>query len=453
MQLLLKRVGWLILAGSTIWLLFFYSTEQEVADDGKVHLRYWLATGQKEQIPYSITAFNAAQDSIVIDVTIIPWQEHEKKILTAILSGDPPDIISQFNPVAQWASRMALTPLDAFMKKEQFDSTIFFPALWKEMKWFGETYALPVQTASYAFFYNNELFRKAGLDPSQPPKTWDDVAAYSKKLLEYDAQERIKQVGFISEYGVLPGHGDMATTTLMAWQLGAGFVNKQQSQAQMTHPAVLQALEWVTTFQKGYNAKKLATFMSSFGFADQHAFLSDKVAMMCLQNTFIEQIDNYRPDMDYTVCTIPSFPGTPTASASGSFWIGIPRGAKKAKYAWQYLKYATGKQMQLNELQSMDEPLFPGNRFAAYDSSFINRGANKIFIEQMDYAHSPAIIPLIHGVFWREFAGARERAVKGLQTPKEALTQAQNQIQLALDKARDYDVYVRKTIREEALNE
>lgn len=443
----LKKLGMGIFFISCIWLMFFYSNEDIAPDDGKIHVRYWRATGQKDAISYPVSQFNKIQDSIFIDVTTIPWMEHEKKILTAVLSGNPPDLISQFNPVAQWASRMSLTPLDEFMAHDNFDSTIFFPALWQEMKWYGETFALPIKTASYAFFYNNKLFRKAGLDPNKPPKTWDDVIEYSKKLTKYDDDGNITQAGFIAEYGILPNHGDMPTAMLMAWQLGAKFISDDGSRIQFTDPKVVRALQWVTDFHKQHDIKKLTTFISSFGFAEQHAFLSDKVAMMCLQNPLLEQIEIYRPEMDYSITEIPSFEGYPTASSSGSFWIGIPRGAKNSRAAWEFMKFYVSKKIQLEDIIKTEEPLFPGNKLAAYDSSFINRGKNKVFIKQMDYAHSPAIAPLVHGVFWREFLNARERAVQGIQTPMQALMQAESQVQLALDKALDYDIYVRSTLK------
>jgi len=443
----LRRTSLILVFIASVWILFFYSNEKPVIDDGKIHIQYWRATGQKEQDSYPVSQFNKMQDKIVVDVTTIPWMEHEKKILTAVLSGNPPDLISQFSPVAQMASRMALMPLNDFIQKDDFDSTIFFPALWKEMKWYGETFALPIKTASYAFFYNNELFREAGLDPTKPPKTWDDVKEYSKKLTKYDEKGNFTQMGFISEYGILPGHGDMPTAMLMAWQLGANFLSSDGSTVQLTDPNAVKALQWVSDFHKEYDLEKVTTFISSFGFAEQHAFLADKVAMMCLQNPLIEQIDVYRPQMDYSVCEIPSFEGYPTASSSGSFWIGIPRGAKNAQAAWEFMKFFVDKKTQLEDIRETEEPLFPGNRWAAYDSSFINKGRNEIFIKQMDYAHSPAIIPLVHGIFWREYLNAREKAVQGIQTPQAALEQAEKQVQLALDKAYSYDSYVRKTLK------
>ena len=64
----------------------------------------------------------------------------------------------------------------------------------------------------------------------------------------------------------------------------------------------------------------------------------------------------------------------------------------------------------------------------------------------MDFAHSPTIVPLVHDIFWREFLSARERALNKIQTPEEALLQAENIIQNQLNQAIEYDSFVRSKI-------
>jgi ABC-type glycerol-3-phosphate transport system substrate-binding protein len=62
-----------------------------------------------------------------VEATPLPWNEHEKKILTAILSEDPPDVVNLVTPVAKWASRLALTPLDEFIERDSFRQFNIFP--------------------------------------------------------------------------------------------------------------------------------------------------------------------------------------------------------------------------------------------------------------------------------------------------------------------------------------
>jgi sn-glycerol 3-phosphate transport system substrate-binding protein len=42
--------------------------------------------------------------------------------------------------------------------------------------------SLPFNSSTPVFFYNKDLFKKAGLDPNKPPKTWDEVQEDAIKL-------------------------------------------------------------------------------------------------------------------------------------------------------------------------------------------------------------------------------------------------------------------------------
>jgi sn-glycerol 3-phosphate transport system substrate-binding protein len=46
----------------------------------------------------------------------------------------------------------------------------------------GKLYSMPFNSSTPIFYYNKDAFRKAGLDPEKPPKTWQDVEAYAKKI-------------------------------------------------------------------------------------------------------------------------------------------------------------------------------------------------------------------------------------------------------------------------------
>jgi len=405
--------------------------------DGKLHLRYWTITGAKDVVPYYAGSFNRMQDSIIVETTPIPWQEHEKKILTAVLSGDPPDVINQVTPVAKWASRMALVALDDYIARDHFDTTAFFPSLWGEMKWQGHVFALPVSSGSYALFYNKRLFREAGLDPERPPRTWDEVSAFNDKLARRDGTGRIIQMGFI------PNYGNLMTSILMAWELGAQFLSEDGKTVHLDNPAAVKGLEWTVKFYEAYPQKDIAAFMAGFGFADQHGFISGKVAMMVLDSSFPDQIRLYRPSLDYGIALIPTFEGSPTASASGSWWLAIPRGAKNPEAAWQFMKHAVSTPTQLKEVAMTEESLFPASRFAAHDPAFKNSPEREIFVAQMEYSHSPSVVPMAHDVFWREFLGAQERAIFKQQSPEQALQQGERTLQRMLDESLAYDSYVR----------
>ena len=47
----------------------------------------------------------------------------------------------------------------------------------------GKLYSLPYNSSAPIFYYNKDAFKKAGLDPEKPPKTWKDLEAAARKIM------------------------------------------------------------------------------------------------------------------------------------------------------------------------------------------------------------------------------------------------------------------------------
>jgi len=48
----------------------------------------------------------------------------------------------------------------------------------------GKMLSMPFNSSTPVLYYNKEAFKKAGLDPNKPPKTWPEVADYARKLVK-----------------------------------------------------------------------------------------------------------------------------------------------------------------------------------------------------------------------------------------------------------------------------
>ena len=68
----------------------------------------------------------------------------------------------------------------------------------------GKVWAVPTQAYGMSLTYNRSLFTAAGLDPANPPTTWDEVRAAAKQIAE--------------KTGVA-GYAEMATANTGGWQL------------------------------------------------------------------------------------------------------------------------------------------------------------------------------------------------------------------------------------------
>ena len=66
---------------------------------------------------------------------------------------------------------------------EKFDPKAYMPAVtsyYSDTQ--GRMLSMPFNSSTPVFFYNKDAFKKAGLDPNKPPKTWDEVEADALKL-------------------------------------------------------------------------------------------------------------------------------------------------------------------------------------------------------------------------------------------------------------------------------
>lgn len=403
----------------------------------KVRIEYWYLAGANAPIPVSVTLFNERQDSIEVIPVAIPWKEHEKKVLTAILSGNPPALINMVTPISKWASRMALMPIDSLLVGAEVGQDDFFGANWNDVSHQGRTYGLPMYTASYAFFYNREHFREAGLDPNRPPTNWNELRAFAKQLDLRDDAGRIRRMGF------LPDYGNLHMPMLMAWQNGAEFV-RGDSVVTMNNQELLDAMAWIQDYYSDYSLDQVLGFRAGLGMADQHGFTSGRISMMVLDNTFIDQIDRYAPGMDYGVAMIPTWEGRDSAGSTGTWWVGIPRGAKHVDAAWAFLQFAVSEETQTYEALTIKENLFPANRRALESEAFLNvHPTRDVFVDMLAFAVSPVVVPMAHDVFWREYTVAREQAFYGRQSAETAFTMASLRVQRELREALEYDRYVR----------
>jgi len=443
MRIWITRAAYFLGASIFLGLIFWGSPEEVVYKDGKIHFNYWYNVGQEDVIPWPVIAFNESQDRIVVHPVAIPWQESEKKILTAVISGDPPSLVSQFVPLVKWASRMALRPLDDFIETDSFDTGIFYPALMDEMMYRDRVFGLPQATAAYALFYNKDLFRKAGLDPEQPPRTWDELIIAARAIDSVDADGRIQRMGYLPDWdNLMPSI--MQTSLLMAWEKGATLLSEDGREAQLDDERLEQSLQWVVDYYDVYDIKRVRGFRGTFGYDTQHCFISEKVGMFIGSNFIIDNLKRYRPSMDYGVTTIPVHElGGPTASPAGVFWYAIPRNASHPEAAWEFMVFSTQAEIQLEAMQHTEENLFPSNRIAARDDYFQKDPSMKIFAQQMDYAHSPAVVPLAHEVFWRELnMNAVDLIIDKTKTVKEVLLLANAQVQRELSSALEYQDFV-----------
>jgi sn-glycerol 3-phosphate transport system substrate-binding protein len=96
------------------------------------------------------------------------------------------------------AAKGAVYPVYQLMADagEPFDPNAYLPAVYGYYSTTdGRLLSMPFNSSTPVLYYNKDAFKKAGLASDKPPKTWDEVEQYSKKLLASGYQ-----CGFTSQW-------------------------------------------------------------------------------------------------------------------------------------------------------------------------------------------------------------------------------------------------------------
>jgi multiple sugar transport system permease protein len=206
-----------------------------------------------------------------------------QKLMTAIVGNSPPDVILQGrHTIADWASRDTFMPLDDFIARDRntpggLKPEEYYPIAWAETLYKGKNYAIPNDVDDRILYYNKALFRKAGLDPNRPPRTWDELMEYAKKLTVMDSQGNFKQIGFMPNFG-------NSWLYLYSWQNGGEFMSPDGRKCTMNNPESVESLKYmvsvydslrgvdaINSFSSGFKANELDPFLTGNSLADVSA--------------------------------------------------------------------------------------------------------------------------------------------------------------------------------------
>lgn len=143
----------------------------------ELELSHQLDEERAERLEKLVSLFNSRQKD-----------SHLKLVYRS--SGNAPsalNLVTREEQAQFVATRREFKPLHLVMKEagEVFDATQFAPELrvnLADSK--GNLLALPLAWSTPVLFINKELFRKAGLDPERPPKTWQEVQKAADKLFD-----------------------------------------------------------------------------------------------------------------------------------------------------------------------------------------------------------------------------------------------------------------------------
>jgi sn-glycerol 3-phosphate transport system substrate-binding protein len=153
-------------------------------------VQWWHAMSGElgRQVEKLAADFNATQTGFrIVPIYKGNYTETVTSAIFAFRSRSQPAIV-QVNEIAtatMMAAKGATYPVYELMRDqaETFTPSAYLPAItgyYTDTA--GNMLSFPFNASTPILYYNKDLFRAAGLDPNEPPKTWPELGAMAKRL-------------------------------------------------------------------------------------------------------------------------------------------------------------------------------------------------------------------------------------------------------------------------------
>lgn len=284
----------------------------------------------------------------------------------------------------------------------------------------GVRYGYPVEAGNFQQLYINvDMFEEVGLDPNKPPKTFDELLEYAKKLTKYDSKGNITVAGFPIRYtgNLATGVADKNITILHAFggrlfdpvtMKASGFVNSEDS---------IRGLEWI----KSCIDNKVTNLEIG---QPETAFGQGRAAMILRESWIVGWLQENAPNIRFKVYPCPS---QKEAVGGGNLapWSNLVYSKSPNKeLAWKFLDFMLNEETDLvHNMKSGMLPVFQAN----YDTEYVK--------QRLDYESVKEVVARGAGPAYdyyvpqetevaSEFGNAVLEVLYGQKTPKQALDDA-----------------------------
>jgi len=338
------------------------------------------------------------------------------KALAAIKAGKPAQLAVMFSiDVYDLIEQDAIVSFSDIAKTNADQKWIksFYPSLMENGTTLGKVWGVPFQRSTIVMYYNKDMFQRAGLNPEQPPRTWEEMVSMGKKLTTKD------------HWGAM-----IPSTGYPYWMFGA--LTKENGKTLMDQDGkktffdddkVVEALEYWKDLSTKYNVMPKGTI--EWGTLRKN-FLEGKTAMMWHSTGNLTTVKK-NASFNFGVAMLPKnvMRGTPTGG--GNFYIFKKTTPKERIAALKFIKFMTSP--EISAKWSMGTG-YIGISKAAYDTADLKSyvegfPAAKVARDQLKFA-TAELSTYQTGRVRKLLDDAIQAALTGAKSPKQALSDAQN---------------------------
>lgn len=300
-------------------------------DDG-TEITLWTRSPLERQAKNVVEAYNKSHKNQV-KLEIIPNDDMEGKVGGASQTDSLPDILAgDVVRIPYWASEGIFTDItkqiDGLDNKADLQQGHIEAGTVD-----GAEYTLPFITDVSVMVWNKTLYKEAGLDPEQGPKSIDQFVEQAKKVAA------LNKDGVAGSYLAGQSGGALVFDLFPSvWADGESVMNKDGSEATLDNDSmkgVLDAYKELANTTNGLGAGS----KEETGATWTAPFANGKIGVMPYPNTSTTALFDAEKDGGFEVGVAP-IPGTKEGKTStflGGDAMGISKDSKHVAQAWNFL--------------------------------------------------------------------------------------------------------------------
>jgi sn-glycerol 3-phosphate transport system substrate-binding protein len=137
----------------------------------------------------TVAAFNASQGDVRVRLVTDPsYQDTLTKYTAGLGTGALPELVQlEETTVQRMLDSRSTVPMQACVDADHYSLRDFLPRATAYYSSNGALQAMPWNVSNPVLFYNAAAFRKAGLDPNKPPKTFAELRADAQQIVDHRA--------------------------------------------------------------------------------------------------------------------------------------------------------------------------------------------------------------------------------------------------------------------------
>ncbi len=225
-----------------------------------------------------IDAFNAAHadHGLQIRMEVVPDDQYGTKVLSSAVVGQAPDFgWGAAGTRLDWISQGVVLPLDDLFAGIDFDLSDFSDVSLQASRYEkagGKLYHMPMDALSMQVLLNVDHAMEAGLDPSAPPQTGEELLAWADQMTVRDGEKVVRSGWLMTGSGIQPS----VVWGIVAHQMGFRRASDDLTRAAVNPDAGKAAAQWVLDLFDTHkvSTRDIADRYKAFGTGEGSMFLT-----------------------------------------------------------------------------------------------------------------------------------------------------------------------------------